>query len=255
MLVSDIPGTTRDAVDTHIEVDGKAFVLVDTAGIRKKSKIRGGAERFSVIRAFDAIERAHVVFLLIDASIGVGDQDLRLAELALDRGRSIAVLVNKWDIVNKRDKGHAATNKVVLDDIRHRLRFAEFAPLKTISATSGKGCNGLMGLASKLRKAQIQRISTGDLNRRLERWYESHHPASYRGRHVRFYYATQVTVGPPTFVFSVSEAKGVRIAYRRYLRNKIRSEFGFEGAPIVLKFRSHRERQEPRSRKRAPKKR
>ena len=244
MLVSDIPGTTRDAVDTRVEVAGAAYVLVDTAGIRKKSKVRGGAERFSVIRAFDAVERADVVFLMVDGAGGVGDQDLRLAELALDRGRSLAILVNKWDVVRQRDKGHAATSDVVLDDVRHRLRFADFAPLKTLCAVDGKGTRGLLALAGKLKKAQTKRVSTADLNKRVQQWYQAHHPATWRGKHVRFYYASQVAIGPPTFIFSVSEAQGVRPAYRRYLRNKIRQQFGFEGAPIVLKFRSHREREE-----------
>ena len=247
VVVFDHAGTTRDSIEIPFERMDKAYTLIDTAGIRRRSKVNAGAERFAVIRAFDAAERSDVVLLTLDATRGVADQDLRIAELVLDRGRSLAILVNKWDLV---DDG-----RELLSDVRHRLRFADFSPLLTVSAATGRGCSKILSLASRLRTEQRRRIPTGELNRRLKVWYDAHHPPSWRGRHVRFYYASQVGISPPTFLFSVSAAKGVRPAYRRYLTNRLRAEFGFDGSALALKFKTHREDRDPGRGKRRPKKR
>jgi len=240
LLVTDQPGTTRDAIDTPLEARGRRYKLIDTAGIRRRPKVRDPVERYSVLRAFQAVDRAHVVLLLVDATRGIADQDLRLVELVAERGRSLAVLVNKWDEVPATSVD-VPGREDVLAEVQHRLSFARWAPLLTISGKHGLRCGRILPLVDRLRGVQRERIATGRLNRDLDRWYQAHHPAVYRGKPLRFYFVTQVDVFPPTFVFSVSAAEGVRPAYRRYLANRLRDVYGFPGTPIRTRFQTHRE--------------
>ena len=240
VLVASEPGTTRDAIDTLLEAGGRRYRLIDTAGIRRRPKVTGAVEHYAVVKAFSAVERAHVVLLLVDAGDGLADQDLRLAELVAERGRSLAILLNKWDSVSESPDRHPSREEV-LADVARRTAFVAWAPVLTVSGKTGQRCRRLLPLVDRLRAAQVERIQTGVLNRDLQRWYEAHRPAVFRGKNLRFYYAAQVGVLPPTFVFSVSAAAGVRSAYRRYLINRLRDEYGFPGAPIQLRFKTHHE--------------
>jgi GTP-binding protein len=244
-IVDAAPGTTRDAIDTPLSVRGKDYLLIDTAGIRRRPKVRARVERFSVVKAFAAVERAHVVLLLVDATTGIADQDLRIAEQVAESGKAIAILVNKWDAIQG-VQGPMGP-RAVEAEVKHRLKVLPYAPVLKISGRAGTRCAKILPLVNELRRNQMRRIATSTLNRLMQLWYEAHHPAVHRGKPVRFYYASQVDVAPPTFLFSVSAPAGVRPAYRRYLSNKLREKLGFEGTPIRLRFKAHREPREPGS--------
>ena len=233
-IVSDTPGTTRDPVNAQIATEHGAFELVDTAGIRRKRRSGPAIEQIAVMRSFRAIEDCDVACLLIDASGSVGGQDARIANAAMESGRGLVVAFNKIDLV--------VTRETLRDMFEERLRFVDFVPLHMISAKTGQGVLRLLAAFQRVSEHASRRIGTADLNRFLEASTNMHHPPSYRGKAVRFYYVTQPQTRPPTFVFSTSHPKGVTESYKRFLVNRLRAEYKFEGVPLRLFFRAHRER-------------
>ncbi len=230
VIVSDIAGTTRDAIDTDIRFNGKEYVFIDTAGLRRKSKIKEELERFSIIRAVTAIERSDVVIIVIDATEGVTEQDAKIAGIAHERGKGIIIAVNKWDAIEKNDHSVAEYT----DNIRRILSFMPYAELTFISALSGQRLNKLFPLIDMVIENNSMRIATGVLNEILMEAVALQQPPSDKGRRLKIYYMTQVAVKPPTFVIFVNDKKLMHFSYTRYLENRIRESFGFRGT--ALKF-------------------
>ena len=230
VIVSDIAGTTRDAIDTDIRFDGKEYVFIDTAGLRRKSKIKEELERFSIIRAVTAIERSDVVIIVIDATEGVTEQDAKIAGIAHERGKGIIIAVNKWDAIEKNDHSVAEYT----DNIRRILSFMPYAEITFISALSGQRLNKLFPLIDMVIENNSMRIATGVLNEILMEAVALQQPPSDKGRRLKIYYMTQVAVKPPTFVIFVNDKKLMHFSYTRYLENRIRESFGFRGT--ALKF-------------------
>jgi len=234
LLTSDMPGTTRDAVDTlWASPDGRQYVIVDTAGIRRKRKIEASVEYYSVIRALQSMERAHVVMLLLDARLGMEEQDARIANLAQDKGRGLVIVFNKWDLIFKDEK----TADLFLKSHAERFPSLTHVPVLFASALTGKGLTRLLPAADLVKSEWEKRIPTGELNRFVEECVERTPPPAYRHKNVRLFYATQVESGPPTFVFHVNYPQGVTENYRRYLTRRFREQFSFSGAPLRLFFR------------------
>lgn len=238
MIVSDVSGTTRDAVDTRLHWEGHDFLLVDTAGIRRKSKVGYGVEGFSVVRSLKAMERADVVVLLIDALEGVTEQDQRIAGMAEESGKAVVIAVNKWDLVPKDSHTMNAYRKQVLD----ALYYVRWAPVVFISAKTGQRVTQVLEAALQAAESNSRRITTGVLNEVITEALTLTPPPSVKGRRLRIYYSSQIRTNPPTFVFSCNDPELVSDHYKRYLENKIREAFGFEGTPIRLLFRPRRER-------------
>jgi GTP-binding protein len=236
VIVSEVPGTTRDAIDTEIEYEGEEIVLIDTAGIRRRGKIAPGVEKYSVLRALKAINRADVCLLLIDAQDKVTAQDQHIAGYILDEDKSVVVIVNKWDAVEK----DTYTMPEYTKEIRGALRFMDYVPVLFISAKTGQRVGQTLQVALQVQAERMRRISTADLNRLLQDAVARHPPKSKSGRRLRFYYVTQPEVDPPTFIFFVNDRKLVHFTYERYLENRIRDAFGFLGTPLRLVFRSRR---------------
>ena len=228
LIVSNIAGTTRDAVDTPIEIDGQKYIFIDTAGMRRKSKIKEEIERFSIIRAVAAVERCDVAILLIDANEGVTDQDTKIAGIAHERGKAAIIAVNKWDSVEKDEK----TMNKYLKDISMELKYMEYAPKVFISAMTGQRINRMLELIQTVYHNHALRISTGVLNEVLIEATAMQQPPADKGRQLRLYYMTQVSVKPPTFVIFVNERGLFHFSYRRYIENQLREAFGFVGTPI-----------------------
>ncbi len=241
VVVSDVPGTTRDAIDVHIEHEGERYLLVDTAGLRRVGRRTLTAERGSALMTVRALERANVAFVVVDAAEGASDQDARVASLALERGCAVGVLANKWDLVSPQGEKHIS---YVLGEIRRRLRFLGDAPLLTVSAKTGAGVGRIFEPARKLAAACERKIGTAELNRWLAKTVTLHDPAmAQRGprrKPVKFYYATQMGTRPPTFVLFCSEPDAVQSSYRRFLENQLREAFDLMGAPIRLRLRARR---------------
>ena len=235
LLTADIAGTTRDTIDSDLEgPDGQQYVLIDTAGIRKKSAVSQRIEKFSIVKALDAVERADVVLLVVDAQIGVTEQDLKIASLAIDRGCAIAVLLNKWDaIADKTDQSASEYIKAA----RERMSFIDHVPVFTISALTGQRTHKILDIAKKLYTTASSRVSTGELNRVFRRILEQHTPPTVGSRNLRFYFAQQVAIRPPTFVLQCNAPEIVPTDYKRYLINQIRAYYGFEGTPIKVLFK------------------
>jgi GTP-binding protein len=236
-IVSPIPGTTRDAIDTKLNWEGHDFTLIDTAGIRRRGKIDPGVEKYSVLRAIKALQRADVALLLIDAAEGITTQDTHIAGMLIKEYASVIVLVNKWDTVDK----DTYTIHIYSDEIRQALNFLPFVPLLFISAKTGQRVNKIMELIVEVFEARFRRISTGQLNRLMRDAISRHPPPQKGGIQVKFAYVTQATVDPPTFVFFVNKPDWVHFTYQRYLENRIREEFPFPGTPIRLVFRARSE--------------
>ncbi|MBS4960142.1 MAG: ribosome biogenesis GTPase Der [Clostridiales bacterium] len=228
LIVSNIPGTTRDAVDSPIEIGGQKFVFIDTAGMRRKSKIKEEIERFSIIRAVAAVERADVCVLLIDAQEGITEQDTKIAGIAHERGKAAIVAVNKWDALEKDDK----TMNKFQRDISTELAYMPYAPKVFISAKTGQRINKLIEAIVTVNNNHCQRISTGLLNDVLFEAMSMQQPPADRGRQLRIYYMTQVSVKPPTFVLFVNDKDLLHFSYKRYIENQLREAFGFVGTPI-----------------------
>jgi len=235
-IVSEIPGTTRDAIDTRLAWGRSEIVLIDTAGIRRRGKVASGpaAERYSTLRALKAIGRADVAVLVIDAVDGLTAQDAHVAGYVVEEGKGLVVAVNKWDLVaEKTDK----TFDQYVEWIRHEAPFLDLAPVVSVSAKSGQRVAKVLELAVDVWGERRRRVSTGELNRLLAVAAERQVPPMVKGRRPKIFYATQAAVAPPTFVFFASDAGSVHFSYRRYLENRLREAFGFLGTPIRLIFR------------------
>jgi GTPase len=237
VIVSDIAGTTRDAIDTPIKRNGKEYVLIDTAGLRRKSKIKEELERYSIIRTVAAVERADVVVLVIDAIEGVTEQDAKIAGIAHDRGKGIIIAVNKWDTVEKDNK----TVKEYTSDIKEVLAFMSYAEILFISAETGQRLHRLFESIEVVIQNQNLRISTGVLNEIMTEAVALQQPPSDKGKRLKLYYVTQVSVKPPTFVIFVNDKDLMHFSYTRYIENKIREAFGFSGTSLKFFIRERKE--------------
>lgn len=237
-IVSPIPGTTRDAVDTYLTWEGQPVLLIDTAGIRRRGRIERGIEKYSVLRAMKAIARADVVLMLLDAQDLVTAQDAHVAGYILEEMRSIIVLVNKWDLIEK----DTYTMDAYTKQIRADLRFLDYVPVHYISALTGQRVHKILPLVTQVYQERSRRIPTGELNRLVED-ATIRHPAPHKaGKRPKFYYATQAGVDPPTFVFFVNDRRLVHFSYMRYLENQIRRHYSYLGTPLKLVFRSKGQR-------------
>lgn len=241
-LVHDSPGTTTDPVDSPLTVNGKEYLLVDTAGVRRKSKIDDPLERWVSLRSIRAIERCHVTLLLVDATVGPSDQDARLASLVLDRGRAIVIVINKWDLT----KGNEDIDiKSVEDHLQRKLPHLSFAPRLYISAKTGRGVNRVLPMIDQVFQSFNKRLSTSKVNRFLDAAIHAHSPPQLHHHPVRLYYGTQSRVRPPSFVFFSNTPDGIPESYTRYLQNRLREELKLVGTPIRVRFRSRRRLGEP----------
>ena len=232
VIVSEIPGTTRDAIDTFLQWRGQRVVLIDTAGIRKRGRVLGGVEKYSVLRALKAIDRADVALLLIDASEGVTAQDTHIVGYILEASKSVVVVVNKWDLVPK----DSTTMDTYREHVRSQLKFIPYAPILFVSALTRQRIDQPLETATRVHRQRYQRIPTSELNDIVQESIARHHPPSKAGKRLTFYYATQPTVDPPTLVFFVNDKRLVHFSYQRYLENRIRERWGFEGTPLRLRF-------------------
>ena len=237
VIVSDIAGTTRDAIDTVVVNNKQEYVFIDTAGLRRKSKVKEDIERYSIIRTVTAVDRADVVVLVIDASEGVTEQDAKIAGIAYDRGKGIIVAVNKWDLIEKNNK----TIYEYTNDIKRILSFMPYAEFIFISALSGQRLQKLFELIDIVRENQTLRIQTGVLNEIISEATVMQQPPSDKGKRLKIFYATQVAVKPPTFVIFVNIKQLMHFSYQRYLENKIREAFGFKGTSIRFIIRERKE--------------
>lgn len=239
VIVSDIAGTTRDAIDTDITYDGKEYVFIDTAGLRRKNKIKEEIERYSIIRAVTAVERADVCIIVIDATEGVTEQDAKIAGIAHERGKGIIIAVNKWDAIEKDDKTiYRHTEK-----IRQILSFMSYAEIIFISAKSGQRLNKIFELIDVVIANNSMRVATGVLNEIVTEAVAMQQPPSDKGKRLRIYYTTQVAVKPPTFVIFVNDKELMHFSYTRYLENRIRETFGFRGTALKFIIRERKEEQ------------
>jgi GTP-binding protein len=233
-IVSNVPGTTRDPIDTQIVYDHKPITLIDTAGIRRRGRVERGIEKYSVLRSMRSIDRADVALLLIDAVDGVTDQDAHVAGYVLDRMKGVVVVVNKWDAIEKE------TNTMIefTRQIRADLKFLDYVPVVYISALTGQRISTLLPVAMQVAEARKHRLGTSELNGVIRAAYEKVQPPSKSGRPLRIYYATQAETEPPTFVLFVNDPDLVHFSYERYLENRIREHYPFTGTPIRLVFRA-----------------
>ena len=238
IIVSDIAGTTRDAIDTRVRYQGREYVFIDTAGLRRKSKVKEDIERYSVIRTVTAVERASIVIMMIDATEGVTEQDAKVAGIAHDRGKGVIIAVNKWDAIEKNDKTiYEHTNR-----IRQVLSYMPYAKLVFISAKTGQRLNKLYEAIDTVIQNQNLRIQTGVLNEILTEAVALQQPPSDKGKRLKIFYMTQVAVKPPTFVVFVNDKELMHFSYVRYLENRIRETFGFEGTPLRFIVRERGEK-------------
>ena len=245
MIVSDIPGTTRDAIDTTIPWGRSEVVLIDTAGIKRRGRVASGpvAEKYSTMRALKAISRADVAVLVLDAHDGLTAQDAHVAGYVIEEGKGLVIAVNKWDIVE--DKTHKSFDELV-ETLRRELKFIDYAPIVSISAMTGQRVTKVLELAVDVWGERRKRISTGELNRLLAAATERTPPAVVHGRRAKIRYATQVGVAPPTFVFFTTDPESIHFSYRRYLENRLRDAYDFAGTPIRLVFREQVREKRPK---------
>ena len=236
-IVSPIPGTTRDATDTKIDVNGFQVTLIDTAGIRKRGKIEHGVEQYSVLRSFKAIERADVALLMIDATTGITAQDAHIAGFILDEWKSCVVIVNKWDAVEK----DSFTMEEYTRKIRADLNFMDYVPLLFISAKTGQRVDQVLPMALRVQEERLARLTTSKINEVIHKAQDAHPHPTHAGRQLKMYYGTQVRSDPPTFMIYVNEPKLMHFTYLRYLENQIRAEYGFLGTPIRIVTKGRRE--------------
>lgn len=237
VIVSDIAGTTRDAIDTPLKRNGREYILIDTAGLRRKSKIHEDLERYSIIRTVTAVERADVVVMVIDAAEGVAEQDAKIAGIAHERGKGVIIAVNKWDAVEKDDK----TIYKMTEKIKQTLAYMPYAEFVFISAKTGQRLDKLFELIDMIIENQSMRIATGVLNEILAEAVAMQQPPSDKGRHLKIFYMTQISVKPPTFVVFVNDKKLMHYSYTRYIENQIRNAFGFRGTPLRFIIRERKE--------------
>ncbi|TCT16989.1 GTP-binding protein [Natranaerovirga pectinivora] len=238
VIVSNIAGTTRDAVDTLVKYNKKDFVFIDTAGLRRKSKIKETLERYSIIRTVAAIERADVAILIIDAEEGITEQDAKIAGIAHERGKGAIIAVNKWDAIEKNDK----TMNRFIENIEDKLTYMLYAPKIFISAHTGQRLNRLFEMIEMVIQNQALRVATGPLNDILYEAMALNQPPSDKGKRLKIYYMTQVSIKPPTFVIFVNDKELMHFSYTRYIENKVRESFGFKGTPIHFIVRERKEK-------------
>lgn len=237
-IVSDIAGTTRDAIDSTVVYDGREYVFIDTAGLRRKSKVKEELERYSIIRAVTAVERADVVLMVIDAVEGATEQDAKIAGIAHERGKGVIIVVNKWDAIEKNDK----TMREYENKIRQILSFMPYAEIMYVSALTGQRLNKLYERIDMVIANQTMRIATGVLNEILMEAVAMQQPPSDKGKRLKLYYMTQVSIKPPTFVIFVNDKQLMHFSYTRYLENKIREAFGFRGTALKFFIRERKEK-------------
>ena len=238
VIVSDIAGTTRDAIDTEILHNGKEYIFIDTAGLRRKNKIKEELERYSIIRTVTAVERADVVLMVIDATEGVTEQDAKIAGIAHERGKGVIIVVNKWDAIEKNDR----TMREYESDIRQVLSYMPYAEIMYVSAATGQRLNRLYDMIDMVIENQTLRIATGVLNKIMTEAVAMQQPPSDKGKRLKLYYITQVAVKPPTFVIFVNDKELMHFSYTRYLENKIREAFGFRGTSLKFFIRERKEK-------------
>ena len=240
VIVSDIAGTTRDAIDTAIKYNGKEYMFIDTAGLRRKNKIKEELERYSIIRTVTAVERADVVLMVIDATEGVTEQDAKIAGIAHERGKGIIIVVNKWDAIEKNDKTMYEFEK----DIRNTLAYMPYAEIMYVSAETGQRLPKLYEMIDVVMENQTLRVATGVLNEIMTEAVALQQPPSDKGKRLKLYYITQVSVKPPTFVIFVNDKELMHFSYTRYLENKIREAFGFRGTSLKFFIRERKEKEQ-----------
>jgi len=238
VIVSDQPGTTREAVDTRIVYQEQPYLFIDTAGIRRKSKVKNAVEYYSVLRSLKAVQRSDLVLLLIDGIQGISEQDQRLAGYADQCGRGMIIVVNKWDEARKTEDARKDFDHKIKD----LLSFASYAPVIYLSALTGLNLLKLYPLLNQVWQEQHKRIQTALINKFLEDALSVHPPPSVKGRQSKIYFVTQPTVKPPTFVFFVNEPNQFHFSYKRYLENRIREAFGYQGTPVILKFKKRQQK-------------
>mgnify|MGYP005936674539 CR=1 FL=1 len=238
VIVSDIAGTTRDAVDTEITYNGKEYVFIDTAGLRRKNKIKEELERYMIVRTVSAVERAEVVVLMIDAEEGVTEQDAKIAGIAHERGKATIIVVNKWDAIEKDDK----TIYKFTEKVRNTLSFMPYAELLFVSAKTGQRLPKLFETIDIVSENHAMRVATGVLNEIMAEAVAMQQPPSDKGKRLRLYYITQVAVKPPTFVIFVNDKELMHFSYTRYIENQIRETFGFKGTPLRFIIRERKEK-------------
>lgn len=240
VIVSDIAGTTRDAIDTDVVHDGKEYIFIDTAGLRRKNKIKEELERYSIIRTVTAVERADVVLMVIDAVEGVTEQDAKIAGIAHERGKGIIIVVNKWDAIEKNDK----TMREYEGKVRQILSFMPYAEIMYVSAKTGQRLSKLYDMIDMVIANQTLRVATGVLNEIMTEAVAMQQPPSDKGKRLKLYYITQVAVKPPTFVIFVNDKELMHFSYTRYLENKIREAFGFRGTSLKFFIRERKEKEQ-----------
>lgn len=232
-IVNPIPGTTRDTIDTPFELNDRKYLLVDTAGIRRKSRITHILEKYSIVQALKAIDRCDIALLLIDAEEGITEQDAKIAGLTVERGTACIIIVNKWDIVEKDN----ATVGYYVNDIKDKVKFMDYAPILFVSALTGQRLPKIFDIIETVYKQYTKRVSTSDLNRIIREIIESKPPPRHQNKPNPFSYMTQASIAPPTFVFFVREPKAVHFSYQRFLTNRIREACGFDQVPVRIFFR------------------
>jgi GTP-binding protein len=238
VIVSDVAGTTRDAIDTEIVRNGTEYVFIDTAGLRRKSKIKEDIERYSIIRTVSAVERCNVAVLVIDATEGITDQDAKIAGIAHERGKGMIIVVNKWDAIEKNDK----TIYKFTEEIRNKLSYMPYAELMFISAKTGQRLPKLFDTIDMVIENHSLRVATGVLNEIMSEAVAMQQPPSDKGKRLKLFYITQVSVKPPTFVIFVNDKELMHFSYTRYIENRIREAFGFKGTPLKFIIRERKEK-------------
>jgi len=233
VLVDEVPGTTRDAIDTLFEKDGKKYVLIDTAGIRRKSRISLRLEKYSIVEALRTIDRSEVALLLLDSREGVTDQDARIGGFIHDKGKGCILVVNKWDLVEKDSQTMVRYER----EVRESLKYLSYAPIVFISALTGQRVRNVLDVVDHVSEQTKKRIPTSPLNKYFGKWVEKFPPPIYKGRSVKLNYITQVSTAPPTFVIYANFPDGIHFSYERYLTNQMRETFSFEGVPVRFRFR------------------
>ena len=239
LIVSDVAGTTRDAIDTVVTHNGEEYVFIDTAGLRRKSKIKEDIERYSIIRTVAAIDRCNIAVIVIDATLGVSEQDTKIAGIAHERGKGAILLVNKWDAVE--DKNDKTIYKFT-EELRQKFAFMPYADIMFVSAVTGQRLIKLYDEIDKVRQNQSLRIPTGVLNEILTEATAMHEPPQDKGKRLRLFYVTQVGVNPPTFVIFVNDRELFHFSYQRYIENRFREAFGFAGTPVHFIIRERKEK-------------
>ena len=235
VIVDDSPGTTRDAVDTSFDFNGQSVLLIDTAGIRRRGRVKAGVEQYSVIRTLRAIDRADIALLVLDAAEMATTQDMHIAGYIQQAAKGIVIIVNKWDLIENKDI--AEWNK----HIRNQFKFVAYAPVLYTSAKSGQGVDKIMPKVCQVYQERLKRLSTATVNNVIQQAVATHNRPQSRGKQMKVFYATQAEVNPPTFVLFANDAKLIHFSYRRYLENKLRQAFGFNGTPLRLIFKTRGE--------------